>query len=54
MEVSRAGVFSSDGRRLMTAGGDGVIYVWDLRNQSRCVEKIVDEPSTKITLAGYE
>jgi U3 small nucleolar RNA-associated protein 18 len=46
---SRAGVFSSDGRRLMTAGGDGVIYVWDLRNQSRCVEKIVDEPSTKIT-----
>ena len=46
---ARAGVFSSDGQRLMTAGGDGVIYVWDLRNQSRCIEKIVDESSVQIT-----
>ena len=30
---ARSATFSSDGLQLMTAGEDGVVYFWDLRNQ---------------------
>jgi U3 small nucleolar RNA-associated protein 18 len=45
----RSAAFSGDGRHLLTAGGDGVAYVWDLRNQRRCVEKIVDDGALTVT-----
>lgn len=41
----RAGAFSSDGKELLTSGGDGIIYLWDLRMQ-RCLRRYVDEGST--------
>lgn len=47
--TSRSAVFSQDGRRLLTAGGDGTVYVWDLRNQRRCIERIVDEGALNVT-----
>lgn len=40
----RSGAFSSDGQQLLTSGGDGMIYVWDLRMQ-KCLERYVDEGS---------
>ena len=40
----RAGAFSADGKRLMTTGGDGMVYTWDLR-MNKCVDKWVDEGS---------
>jgi U3 small nucleolar RNA-associated protein 18 len=41
----RAGAFSPDGQQLLTSGGDGTVYVWDLRTQ-RCLRRYVDEGST--------
>lgn len=40
----RAGAFSSDGFELMTSGGDGTIYLWDLKMQ-RCRGTCIDEGS---------
>lgn len=40
----RAGTFSENGQELLTTGGDGMIYLWDLR-MHKCVEKYVDEGS---------
>jgi U3 small nucleolar RNA-associated protein 18 len=45
---ARAAAFSDDGRQLATAGGDGVIYNWDLR-MLRCVEAFRDEGSVGAT-----
>lgn len=47
--TARSAVFTADGSRLLTAGGDGTVYVWDLRNQRRCVERIVDEGALNVT-----
>jgi U3 small nucleolar RNA-associated protein 18 len=47
--TARSAVFSADGTRLLTAGGDGTVYVWDLRNQRRCVERIVDDGALNVT-----
>lgn len=41
----RSGAFSANGYQLMTSGGDGVMYVWDLR-MHRCLRRYVDEGST--------
>ena len=41
--------FSSDGLQLMTAGEDSVVYFWDLRNQKRCIDKLVDQGAVAIT-----
>ena len=38
----RSGAFTADGRELLTSGGDGTVYVWDLRMQ-RCCARYVDE-----------
>ena len=40
----RNGAFSADGSQLLTSGGDGVVYVWDLRMQ-RCLARWQDEGS---------
>ena len=40
----RSGAFSSDGQQLLTSGGDGMIYLWDLRMR-KCLERYVDEGS---------
>ena len=46
---ARSAAFAADGRHLLTAGGDSTTYVWDLRNQKRCVEKIVDDGALTVT-----
>ncbi len=38
----RSGAFTADGTELLTSGGDGTVYVWDLRMQ-RCSQRYVDE-----------
>lgn len=38
----RSGAFTADGTELLTSGGDGQVYVWDLRTQ-RCRQRYVDE-----------
>ncbi|KAJ1457674.1 WD40-repeat-containing domain protein, partial [Pelagophyceae sp. CCMP2097] len=43
---ARAVAFSSDSRRLYTAGGDAEVYVWDLRSR-RCLEKFQDAGASK-------
>lgn len=45
---ARAAVFSSDGNTLVTAGGDGVLYTWDLRSQ-RCLQQQRDEGAIDCT-----
>eukprot|EP00775_Hariotina_reticulata_P010513 gene10513-10672_t len=45
---ARAAAFSSDGKTLVTAGGDGVIYTWDLRSQ-RCLHQQRDEGAVGCT-----
>jgi len=47
--TARSAAFAADGNRLLTAGGDGTVYVWDLRNQRRCVERIVDDGALNVT-----
>lgn len=37
----RTAVFSPNGHELLTGGGDGVVYTWDLRTR-RCVGQITD------------
>ena len=44
----RSGSFSPNGNELLTSGGDGLIYVWDLRMQ-RCLRRYIDEGSTGTT-----
>jgi U3 small nucleolar RNA-associated protein 18 len=39
---ARSAVFTPDGQHLITSGGDGVIYTWDLRSR-RCLHKQLDE-----------
>ncbi|KAF8072604.1 U3 small nucleolar RNA-associated-like protein [Scenedesmus sp. PABB004] len=39
---ARAAAFSADGATLVTAGGDGVLYTWDMRSQ-RCLQRQRDE-----------
>ena len=45
----RSASFSGDGNYLLTAGGDGGTYLWDLRNQNRCVERVVDDGALTVT-----
>ena len=40
----RAAAFSSDSQRLYTTGGDGEVYIWDMRSR-RCAVKHRDEGS---------
>lgn len=40
--TARAGAFADGGRTLLTAGGDGQVYTWDLR-MNRCLERMVDD-----------
>ncbi|KAL4419673.1 hypothetical protein ABPG75_006771 [Micractinium tetrahymenae] len=40
--TARTGSFSADGTQLLTSGGDGTVYVWDLRTQ-RCLQRYQDE-----------
>ncbi|EPS74299.1 hypothetical protein M569_00455, partial [Genlisea aurea] len=44
----RSAAFSHDGRRLASSGGDGRIYLWDVRKM-RCVDVVVDEGCVKGT-----
>lgn len=49
----RSAAFSADGTQLLTAGGDGLVYVWDVRMR-RCVQRVRDEgcvSSTALALA---
>ena len=49
----RTAAFGDGGKALLTCGGDGVVYHWDMRTQ-RCVGKHVDEgcmQSTALTVA---
>jgi U3 small nucleolar RNA-associated protein 18 len=46
---ARAASFSADGTMLLTAGGDGIVFVWDLRKHNRCVERIVDRGALDIS-----
>ncbi|KAG5408442.1 hypothetical protein IGI04_004761 [Brassica rapa subsp. trilocularis] len=41
----RSLAFSEDGKKLLSSGGDGEVYVWDLRTM-KCLYKGVDEGST--------
>ncbi|AED91981.1 U3 small nucleolar RNA-associated protein 18 [Arabidopsis thaliana] len=41
----RSLAFSEDGKHLLSSGGDGQVYVWDLRTM-KCLYKGVDEGST--------
>ncbi|KAF8046684.1 hypothetical protein N665_3518s0001, partial [Sinapis alba] len=41
----RSLAFSDDGKKLLSSGGDGQVYVWDLRTM-KCLYKGVDEGST--------
>ncbi|RMZ57213.1 hypothetical protein APUTEX25_004047 [Auxenochlorella protothecoides] len=45
---ARSGAFSSDGMELYTSGGDGAVYIWDLRQRS-CRARFVDEGSLRGT-----
>ena len=45
----RSATFSANGTHLLTGGGDGTVYVWDLRNQRRCVERIVDDGALTVS-----
>lgn len=38
----RDGAFTADGTQMLTIGGDGLVYRWDLRTR-RCVERHVDD-----------
>ncbi|KAI7839207.1 hypothetical protein COHA_007020 [Chlorella ohadii] len=40
--TARTGAFTTDGTQLLTSGGDGTVYVWDLRTQ-RCLQRYQDE-----------
>lgn len=42
--TARSLAFTSDGQQLLSSGGDGHIYRWDLRTR-RCIDKGVDEGS---------
>ncbi len=44
----RAGAFSSDGGQLLTSGGDGDVYVWDLRMR-RVLARYCDEGAVRGT-----
>ena len=46
--ASRAVAFSSDGLTMLSSGGDGRVYVWDVR-QRRCRHVFVDEGCVKST-----
>ncbi|PSC69396.1 U3 small nucleolar RNA-associated 18-like protein [Micractinium conductrix] len=46
--TARSGAFSADGTQLLTSGGDGTVYVWDLRTQ-RCLQRYQDEGCLKST-----
>lgn len=46
--TARAGAFRGDGLELYTAGGDGTVYVWDVR-QRACRARFVDEGSLRGT-----
>lgn len=48
----RAGAWSGDGRYLVAGGGDGVVCVWDMRHQRRCVRAFRDEGSLGVTSVG--
>jgi U3 small nucleolar RNA-associated protein 18 len=41
---ARAAAFTDDGLQLLTAGGDGVVYTWDMRTR-RCLSALRDEGS---------
>lgn len=41
--------FSADGHSLYSAGADGEVYLWDMRNQRHCVHRFRDEGSLKLT-----
>ncbi|EEH59839.1 U3 small nucleolar rna-associated protein 18 [Micromonas pusilla CCMP1545] len=45
----RCASFTPDGTQLTTSGGDGHIYLWDLRNQGRCVEQYAAEDGLAVT-----
>ena len=47
--TARSAAFSANGLHLLTGGGDGTVYIWDLRNQRRCIERIVDEGALSVT-----
>eukprot|EP00128_Syssomonas_multiformis_P012547 Colp12_sorted_trinity150504_noHs@11706 len=40
--TARTVTFNADGSRMYTAGGDGLVYVWDM-NARECVHRFVDE-----------
>lgn len=40
--TARAAAFADGGRTLLTAGGDGQVYTWDLRTH-RCLERMADD-----------
>ncbi|KAJ3674719.1 hypothetical protein LUZ60_005335 [Juncus effusus] len=42
--TARSLAFKKDGTELLTAGGDGHVYLWDLRNR-KCIYKGIDEGS---------
>ncbi|KAK0581957.1 hypothetical protein LWI29_019921 [Acer saccharum] len=46
--TARSLAFTSDGKQLLSSGGDGQIYHWDLRTRT-CIHKAVDEGCIKGT-----